>query len=175
MHQPKSKILIDDASIERNGSRAGRGESGARVAALSSIGSSNIVSSSSAPNLRRNNSRLLANFTQTPSRYLTPFEHNRQASIDINGNGNTSQQKTIQQRFKLWIAPSNTPANVKIFGGKRAIQIEQSRSKAAGWVIHPYSSLRYFVIIYSVTFRRRIFFSFLIKRFLKIHAQKSSR
>jgi Ion transport protein N-terminal. len=77
-------------------------------------------------------------FTQTPSAYL---EINRRNSINII-QSNLDQSKTLHHRVKSWIAPSDTPANAKIFGGRRAVQIEQIRSKAAGWVIHPYSSLR---------------------------------
>ena len=77
-------------------------------------------------------------FTQTPSAYL---EINRRNSINII-QGNLDRNKTLHHRVKSWIAPSDTPANAKIFGGRRAVQIEQIRSKAAGWIIHPYSSLR---------------------------------
>jgi len=104
---------------------------------------SNFDVSVSAPALLINQAKLLADFTQTPSIYLTTLETNRRASINILSE-NLTRRRTIHHRVKSWIAPSNTPANIKMFGGKRAIHNEQLRSRAAGWVIHPYSSLRYY-------------------------------
>lgn len=92
----------------------------------------------------------IANFTQTPSQYINKvflgtrdLNQHRRLSINVL-QSNLTRRNTIQRRVRSWIAPANTSANVKIFGGKRAVQIEQQRSKAAGWVIHPYSSLRYY-------------------------------
>eukprot|EP00111_Clytia_hemisphaerica_P021482 TCONS_00063203-protein len=92
----------------------------------------------------------IANFTQTPSQYINKvflgtrdINQHRRLSINVL-QSNLTRRNTIQRRVRSWIAPANTSANVKIFGGKRAVQIEQQRSKAAGWVIHPYSSLRYY-------------------------------
>lgn len=155
MHQSNNKILIDDgaSSIERQSSRddggvaAPRGGPALVAVPAPAVGASNIDVSASAPALMINDAKLLANFTQTPSRYLTTLETNRRASINILSE-NLNRRRTIQHRVKSWIAPSNTPANVKIFGGKRAIHIEQLRSRAAGWVIHPYSSLRYVSLIW---------------------------
>ena len=90
----------------------------------------------------------ISNFTQTPSQYINKLflgthdlNQHRRLSINVL-QSNINRRNTIQRRVRSWIAPATTPANVKIFGGKRAVQIEQQRSKAAGWVIHPYSSLR---------------------------------
>ena len=141
MHQSNNKTLIDGASsIERQSSRADGGLASVAVPAPS-VGASNIDMSASAPALMINDTKLLANFTQTPSRYLTTLETNRRASINILSD-KLNRRRTITHRVKSWIVPSDTPANVKIFGGKRAIRIEQIRTRAAGWVIHPYSGLR---------------------------------
>ena len=103
--------------------------------------------SASAPALLANQTNVLStnfseHFTQRPSQYLNPLENNRRASINIL-HDNLLRRKTLHHRVKSWIAPSDTPANAKIFGGRRAVQIEQIRSKKAGWIVHPYSSLRY--------------------------------
>lgn len=82
-----------------------------------------------------------SDFTQKTSAFLTPLENNRRASLNVLKT-NFERRKTLHHRVKSWIAPSDTPANAKIFGGRRAVQEEQIRSKNAGWIIHPYSSLR---------------------------------
>ncbi|XP_057302359.1 potassium/sodium hyperpolarization-activated cyclic nucleotide-gated channel 1-like [Hydractinia symbiolongicarpus] len=50
----------------------------------------------------------------------------------------------MHHKVRSWLIPSETPANVKIFGGRRAVQEEQIRSRNAGWIIHPYSNMRYY-------------------------------
>ena len=153
MQQSNNKKLIDGASsIERQCSGVDNAMATPRVdqstvkVPAPAAGASNFDVSVSAPALLINRSKLLADFTQTPSIYLTTLETNRRASINILSE-NLGRRRTIQHRVKSWIAPSNTPANVKMFGGKRAIYNEQMRSRAAGWVIHPYSSLRYVSLI----------------------------
>ena len=154
MQQSNNKKLIDGASnIERQCSGVDNamatpraGQSIVNVTPVPAAGASKFDLSVSAPALLISQAKLLADFTQTPSIYLTTLENNRRASINILSE-NLGRRRTIQHRVKSWIAPSNTPANVKMFGGKRAIYNEQMRSRAAGWVIHPYSSLRYVSLI----------------------------
>ena len=71
---------------------------------------------------------------------LSRMERDRRLSLVIQ---ETYERKTLPQILKAWIAPSDTTTNAKIFGGRRAVQEEQIRSRDAGWIIHPYSSLRY--------------------------------
>lgn len=82
-----------------------------------------------------------SNFTQKTSAFPTPLENNQRASLNA-PQTSFERRTTLNQRVKLWIAPSDTPANAKIFGGRRAVQEEQLRSKNAGWIIHPYSRMR---------------------------------
>lgn len=78
--------------------------------------------------------------------FLNPYEQNRRVSIkvleDSLNEGDLTRRKTIHHKVRSWLIPSETPANVKIFGGRRAVQEERIRSRNAGWIIHPYSNLR---------------------------------
>ena len=89
-------------------------------------------------------SRNLKNVKNT--HYLTPEEINRRNSIKLLKHQLQTHERGIRrttvQMFRSWMAPSETPVNVKLFGGARAVQEEQERSRDAGWIIHPYSSLR---------------------------------
>lgn len=78
--------------------------------------------------------------------YLTAQEINRRNSIKLLKYQLETHERGIRrttvQLFRSWMAPSETPVNLKLFGGARAVQEEQERSRDAGWIIHPYSSLR---------------------------------
>ena len=77
-----------------------------------------------------------------------PMEENRRTSIAVlqnkvnNFQTNYKRKMTVNQIVKGWIAPADNAANLKLFGGLRAVQEEQNRSKSAGWIIHPFSNLR---------------------------------
>lgn len=78
---------------------------------------------------------------------LDVLEQNRRASIavlqnKVNQYNNPYARRKTVDVLRSWLAPAETPTNCKIFGGKRAVQEEKTRSLAAGWIIHPYSNLR---------------------------------
>jgi len=80
---------------------------------------------------------------------LTPMEINRRASIQVIQNHllvseRQPNRRTTVQIVRSWMAPSESPVNLKIFGGSRAVKEEQLRARNAGWVIHPFSGLRYY-------------------------------
>ena len=50
---------------------------------------------------------------------------------------------------KKWFSPATSHVNMKIFGGSRGIAKEQERMKSAGFLIHPYSSFRRVLFVYS--------------------------
>ena len=53
-----------------------------------------------------------------------------------------SRRQGIANAVKTWFMPSTTAINLKLFGGKKAVQIEQERAREAGMIIHPCSRFR---------------------------------
>lgn len=90
--------------------------------------------------------------TLLPILTVNTLEHNRRTSMALlqkkvsqyHSYPTGGRRKTVHDKIKSWMCPSQTPANLKIFGGARAVQEEQTRALKAGWVIHPYSDLRYY-------------------------------
>jgi len=79
---------------------------------------------------------------------IDPLEENRRTSIavlqeKVNKFNAYQRRKTVNEKLKGWMAPAENAANLKLFGGVRAVQEEQHRSLKAGWIIHPFSNLRY--------------------------------
>ena len=102
---------------------------------------------STAPSLSIAESLPSRNFKNVKNTHcLTPQEMNRRNSIKLLKYQLQTHERGIRrttvQLFRSWMAPSETPVNLKLFGGARAVQEEQERSRDAGWIIHPYSSLR---------------------------------
>ena len=78
---------------------------------------------------------------------IDPLEENRRTSIavlqeKVNKFNSYQRRKTVNEKLKGWMAPAENAANLKLFGGMRAVQEEQHRSLKAGWIIHPFSNLR---------------------------------
>ncbi|XP_028411787.1 potassium/sodium hyperpolarization-activated cyclic nucleotide-gated channel 2-like [Dendronephthya gigantea] len=48
----------------------------------------------------------------------------------------------LQLLILSWLQPMDNKANTKLFGSAKAVKREQTRHKAAGWIIHPCSAFR---------------------------------
>ena len=79
---------------------------------------------------------------------VDPLEENRRQSIAVlkskvhNHQGGLKRKMTVNEKMRGWMAPADNAANLKLFGGLRAVQEEQHRSMKYGWIIHPFSNLR---------------------------------
>ena len=96
-------------------------------------------------NQNSNNSNLSFSTILDNSNFLSPDNANRRASIQLLKEKMASEEGrrfTIQSKVQSWFAPAISPVNIKLFGGKRAIEKEKWRSRQAGWIIHPMSTLR---------------------------------
>lgn len=52
------------------------------------------------------------------------------------------RSRSITKYFAEYLYPSRTRNNMKIFGGKKAVELERERAKHSGYIIHPCSKFR---------------------------------
>ena len=63
---------------------------------------------------------------------------------------NSQRRSTSAELIREFLGPADTPVNARLFGGKKAVQVEIERMKSYGYVIHPCSKLR-FVALFNTS------------------------
>ena len=60
----------------------------------------------------------------------------------------SQRRATSAELIREFLGPADTPVNARLFGGKKAVQVEIERAKSYGYVIHPCSKLRFVYILF---------------------------
>lgn len=81
--------------------------------------------------------------TRSLSRTVSIDVQQRRSDVSIASSRTAGRLRASLQMLLLsWIQPMDNKANTKLFGSAKAVKKEQTRHKAAGWIIHPCSAFR---------------------------------